>query len=101
MKVNFNIGSAGKRAASGGISTVSALGLIFVAAKLWGVVDWSWWWVTLPFWGPFVLMIGLCIAAGLAYALVLLGAWLWDERDWMGDKWFQIKRRIRIRKEEE
>jgi hypothetical protein len=26
------------------------LGLMFVGLKLCSVIDWSWWWVTLPFW---------------------------------------------------
>ena len=35
--------------------TLSALGILFVALKLCGVIDWSWWWVLLPFYGPLVL----------------------------------------------
>jgi hypothetical protein len=35
---------------AGGVSTGGLLGLIFVTLKLCGVIDWSWWWVTLPFW---------------------------------------------------
>ncbi len=31
--------------------TLSLLGVLFVGLKLGGVIDWSWWWVTLPFWG--------------------------------------------------
>lgn len=33
----------------------SILGLIFVTLKLLGKIDWSWWWVTAPFWGPWAL----------------------------------------------
>lgn len=36
-------------------------GLLFVALKLTHQIDWSWWWVTLPFWG---LPVALAIAAG-------------------------------------
>lgn len=35
--------------------TLSALGILFVALKLCGVIDWSWWWILLPFYGPLVL----------------------------------------------
>lgn len=28
------------------------LGLMFIGLKLGGVIEWSWWWVTSPFWGP-------------------------------------------------
>lgn len=40
---------------------IAMLGVLFVGLKLAGIIAWSWWWVTLPFWG------------GLAIALV---AWL-------------------------
>jgi len=32
------------------ISTASLLGVAFVILKLTGVIDWSWWYVTMPFW---------------------------------------------------
>jgi len=31
------------------------LGLLFIGLKLTGHIDWSWWWVTSPLWGMFVL----------------------------------------------
>jgi len=40
-----------------GIDTSGALGIVFVILKLTGVISWSWWWVTLPFWGGLVLFI--------------------------------------------
>lgn len=65
---------------------LGVLGLMFIGFKLGevGVVkDWSWWWVTAPFWGPVagllaiwlfgVLAIGL--AAGMESAL-----YAWDQR---------------------
>ena len=30
---------------------VGMLGVLFVGLKLTGHIDWSWWWVTAPFWG--------------------------------------------------
>jgi hypothetical protein len=36
---------------SGSIGLAGLLGVLFVALKLTHVIDWSWWWVTLPFWG--------------------------------------------------
>ena len=33
-----------------GIGVVGMLGIVFVVLKLTGYIDWSWWWVTLPFW---------------------------------------------------
>ena len=41
------------------------IGVYRNARKLVGVIDWSWWWVLLPFWGPFVLFITVVIIIGL------------------------------------
>ncbi|MCU9947531.1 hypothetical protein [Pseudomonas sp. PDM13] len=59
---------------SEGIGVVGLLGVAFVILKLFGVIDWSWWWVTAPFW------IGPAIAASIgAVILFFLGiAWLLD-----------------------
>ena len=35
---------------SGGIGVLGLLGVVFVTLKLCHVIDWSWWWVTCPFW---------------------------------------------------
>lgn len=42
------------------ISTLGLLGIVFIVLKLTKVIDWSWWYVTLPFWG------------GIAISLVVL-----------------------------
>nr|WP_154895234.1 hypothetical protein [Paenibacillus xylanexedens] len=42
---------------SGGIGIFGLLGVVFVTLKLTGVIGWSWWWVTLPFWGGFALLV--------------------------------------------
>lgn len=36
--------------ASGGIYILPFLGLVFVILKLFKVINWSWIWVTCPFW---------------------------------------------------
>ena len=39
------------------------LGIVFVTLKLCGVISWSWWWVTSPFWGVIPLaLIGIILA---------------------------------------
>jgi hypothetical protein len=43
---------------------LGALGILFVGLKLAGFIAWSWWWVTLPFWGLFALMFATVIVAG-------------------------------------
>lgn len=46
---------------SSGVGVVGLLGVVFVTLKLCGVIDWSWWWVTAPFWGGFVLFASIII----------------------------------------
>lgn len=54
---------------SGGIGIIGLLGVVFVTLKLCGVIGWSWWWVTFPFWG------GLSIALiFVVLCLVVIGA---------------------------
>lgn len=42
---------------SGGVGVLGLLGVAFVVLKLTGYIDWSWWWVTAPFWGGFALFL--------------------------------------------
>lgn len=37
---------------SGGIGVCGLLGVAFIVLKLCKVINWSWWWVTAPFWMP-------------------------------------------------
>ena len=48
---------------SSGIGVTDLLGVVFVTLKLTGVIDWSWWWVTLPFWGGIVHFVVVFILA--------------------------------------
>lgn len=50
------------------IGILGLLGVAFVILKLCKVIDWSWWWVTVPFWGPIALCLLLLLAAGLVIA---------------------------------
>jgi len=50
-----------KVSSAGGVGICEVVGIVFVILKLLKVIDWSWWWVTVPFWGPFVL-VGITIA---------------------------------------
>lgn len=49
---------------SGGIGFAGVLFIVFLVLKLIGVITWSWWWVTAPLWGPFVLIIVILIIIG-------------------------------------
>jgi small Trp-rich protein len=57
---------------SSGIGVFGLLGIVFVTLKLLGltaVAQWSWWWVTLPFWGGIVLWIAIAaIVVGITVA---------------------------------
>lgn len=45
------------------IGPFTALLMIFVTLKLAGLVGWSWWWVTAPFWGPWILVMVVALVA--------------------------------------
>lgn len=42
---------------SSGIGVFGLLGVAFVVLKITGYITWSWWYVTLPFWGGLVLVL--------------------------------------------
>ena len=52
---------------SRGIGVFGLLGVAFVVLKLTNYIDWSWWYVTLPFWGGIVLGIFILIITFLVY----------------------------------
>ena len=56
----------------GGIGLLDATFLIFLILKLTKVIDWSWWWVTAPFWGQFALMIVATIIISIIYGILKL-----------------------------
>lgn len=45
----------------------SVLFVLFLALKLTGHIDWSWWWVTAPLWGPWALLVIAIAAAFVVY----------------------------------
>ena len=55
-----------------GVSLGGLLGVVFVTLKLCGVINWSWWLVTLPFWAGLVL-VGAILAGVFAVAAL---SWL-------------------------
>lgn len=44
------------------------LGIVFIVLKLCHVIDWSWWWVTAPFWGAFPLFFVVLALGAIAAA---------------------------------
>lgn len=61
---------AKQNTASGSIGFGSLLTILFIALKLLGVINWSWWWVLAPIWLPivvfFVVMFLFLVIAALA-----------------------------------
>jgi len=57
---------------SGSSSSTNIAGLFgvaFVILKLTGYITWSWWWVTLPFWGGLAFVLALLFGGGVIAAL--------------------------------
>jgi len=52
---------------SSSVSILGLLGVAFVVLKLCGVINWSWWWVTLPFWGPLAILAAILLVAGVIF----------------------------------
>lgn len=62
--------SSSSSSSSGGIGVAGLLGVAFVVLKLCGVINWSWWWVTAPFWAPVVLLVLVLICLGVVTAVM-------------------------------
>lgn len=66
-----------------GTSLGTILTVLFVVLKLLGVIDWSWWLVFAPAWGPIALVLAITGSIFLVSGLVALGAWVflwWSDR---------------------
>ncbi len=55
---------------SSGVGVLGLLGVAFVVLKLTGYIDWSWWWVTAPFWGGFALVLVITLIGVPVYLLL-------------------------------
>lgn len=55
-----------------GPGILGLLGIAFVVLKLVGVINWSWWWVTVPFWGQIIVVLIL-----LLIILLSSGIYVW------------------------
>ena len=61
--------SESSSSSSGGIGVMGLLGVAFVILKLCHVINWSWWWVTAPFWGGLALLLAVLVIAFFAVAM--------------------------------
>ena len=53
----------------GGIGVFGLLGVVFVTLKLTHYIDWSWWYVTLPFWGMFAFIAVGALVGWIVYLI--------------------------------
>jgi hypothetical protein len=61
--------SNNKSNSSNGIGLGMILFLIFMTLKLTGHITWSWWYVTLPLWGPLLVVAAIIGIAGIIHGL--------------------------------
>lgn len=54
---------------SAGIGFMGMLAVLFIGLKLSSIIDWSWWWVLTPLWGPMALLL-LAIAILVVVAAI-------------------------------
>ncbi|MGN7360035.1 hypothetical protein ACTHPF_27020 [Paenibacillus sp. SAF-054] len=57
---------------SGGIGVIGLLGVAFVVLKLTGYIDWSWWWVTIPFWGGLAIVFSIWLICIITLGIISL-----------------------------
>ena len=55
---------------NGGIGILGMLFVLFVGLKLTHNIDWSWWWVTAPLWGPLALVSVSALIAFVVYMIL-------------------------------
>lgn len=53
--------SYGSGGTTGGIGFFSLLGILFIALKLTNVINWPWWVVLAPIWGPIALVVVIAL----------------------------------------
>ena len=51
------------KSSGGGIGFFGMLAIVFIACKITGFIDWSWWLVLLPIWGPLLLVLVIAFIA--------------------------------------
>ena len=54
---------------SSGIGVIGLLGVAFIVLKLTNFIDWSWWYVTMPFWLGLVIVTVIAIVISIWYKL--------------------------------
>lgn len=63
--------STSNNTSSNGIGLLSILGIVFIILKLTHTIDWSWWWVTAPFWIPLIFWILFFIIVAIIKVIIV------------------------------
>lgn len=71
MNKEYNM-SENNNTQSGGIGFLGLLAIVFITLKLTNVINWSWWWVTAPLWGPFVALLGFGVVVFIVALISVL-----------------------------
>ena len=67
-----------------GASSLSLLGIAFVVLKLTGFINWSWWWVTAPFWAIPAIIIAFFVVAIL---FIIVTSLIPDKKPQLPPRW--------------
>ena len=51
-----------------------AVFICFLAMKISGIIDWPWFYVTMPLWVPLAMVVATWLVLGIVYLIILLGA---------------------------
>lgn len=54
---------------NGGVGLYGLIFVAFLVLKLCNVIDWSWWWVTAPIWGPLAIVAVILFIVVVAYVI--------------------------------
>ena len=66
LNLENNMTNSSGSSSSGGIGFFGLLGILFIALKLTGYINWSWWIVLSPIWGSVLIGIFFVILIWLA-----------------------------------
>lgn len=65
--------------AGNGLGFGTVLFLIFLTLKLTDHIDWSWWWVSAPLWGPIAIIAAVFILTLVFCGVAMTVAWTIDK----------------------
>lgn len=70
--------SSSSASASGGISFLGMLAVLFIGLKLTNYIDWPWYWVLSPLWLPPTVVLIAILATGLGGLAMIAIAEVWE-----------------------